>query len=98
MDLFIDAINWIFSPERLQGPNTLPDRILEHLFFTVISVLIAAAIAIPAGYLIGHTGKGREVAVAVSGAARALPSFGLILLLVLLFGVLRVSLAAVLAF
>lgn len=98
MNLFIDAITWIFSPERLEGANTLPDRIGEHLFFTAISVLIAAAIAIPAGYLIGHTGKGREVAVAISGAARALPSFGLILLLVLLFGVLQVSLAAVVAF
>src|SRR5690554_6553795 len=98
MDLFVDAIAWIFSPERLQGSNTLPDRIGEHLFFTVVSLLIAAVIAIPAGYLIGHTGKGREVAVVISGAARALPSFGLILLLVLLFGVLRVSLAAVVAF
>lgn len=98
MNLFIDAITWIFSPERLEGTNTLPDRIGEHLFFTVISVLIAAVIAIPAGYLIGHTGKGREVAVAISGAARALPSFGLILLLVLMFGVLRVSFAAIVAF
>lgn len=98
MDLFIDAITWIFSPERLDGTNTLPVRIVEHLWFTAISVVIAAVIAIPSGYLIGHTGKGREVAVAVSGAARALPSFGLILLLVLMVGVVRVSLAAVIAF
>src|SRR5690554_6803989 len=98
MDLFIDAIAWALSPERLDGANTLPDRIGEHLLFTAISVLIAALIAVPAGYLIGHTGKGREVAVAISGAARALPSFGLILLLVLMVGVLRVSLAAIIAF
>jgi len=98
MEFFVDAIAWIFSPERIEGTNTLPSRIGEHLFFTLVSVAIAALIAIPAGYLIGHTGKGREVAVAISGAARALPSFGLILLLVLMFGVLRVSLAAVVAF
>src|SRR5690554_604416 len=98
MDLFIDAITWIFSPERLQGTNTLPDRVGEHLWFTVISVAIAAIIAVPSGYLIGHTGKGREIAVAISGAARALPSFGLILLLVLMLGVVRVSLAAIIAF
>lgn len=98
MNSFSDAISWIFSPERLEGAHTLPDRIGEHLFFTFLAVLIAALIAIPVGYLIGHTGKGREVAVAISGAARALPSFGLILLLVLMFGVLRVSLAAVVAF
>lgn len=98
MDLFVDALAWIFSAERLEGSNTLPGRIAEHLGFTAISVLIASAIAIPAGYLIGHTGKGREVAVAISGAARALPSFGLILLLVLMVGVVRVSLAAIIAF
>src|SRR5690554_691614 len=98
MEFFVDAIAWIFSPERIEGTNTLPSRIGEHLFFTLVSVAIAALIAIPAGYLIGHTGKGREVAVAISGAARALPSFGLILLLVLMFGVRRLSLAAVVAF
>lgn len=98
MDLFIDALGWIFSAERLEGGNTLPDRIVEHLGFTAISVLIAAVIAIPSGYLIGHTGRGKEIAVAISGAARALPSFGLILLLVLMVGVVRVSLAAVIAF
>src|SRR5690554_7191246 len=91
MEFFVDAIAWIFSPERIEGTNTLPSRIGEHLFFTLVSVAIAALIAIPAGYLIGHTGKGREVAVAISGAARALPSFGLILLLVLMFGVDRKS-------
>jgi osmoprotectant transport system permease protein len=94
MELFADALAWLFSPERLEGSGALTVRIGEHLFFTAISVLLAAVI----GYLIGHTGQGREVAVAISGAARALPSFGLILLLVLLFGVLQVSFASVVAF
>jgi osmoprotectant transport system permease protein len=98
MELFAAAIAWLFSPERLEGSGALTIRIGEHLFFTAISVLLAAVIAIPIGYLIGHTGKGREIAVGISGAARALPSFGLILLLVLLFGVLQVSLASVVAF
>jgi len=61
-------------------------------------VVIAAAIAIPLGYFIGHTGKGREIAIGVSGAARAIPSFGLILLLVLLIGVTQKPLAAFVAF
>lgn len=98
MELFADALAWLFSPERLEGSGALTVRIGEHLFFTALSVLIAAIIAIPVGYLIGHTGKGREIAVGITGAARALPSFGLILLLVLLFGVLQVPLAAVVTF
>ena len=98
MNLFLDALAWIFSPERLTGNDSIPAAFAAHLAFTVIAVLIAALIAIPFGWAIGHTGRGREIAVAVSGAARALPSFGLMLLLVLIFGVLHKPEAAIVAF
>ena len=98
MNLFADAFAWLFSPDRLTGPHPLPAAIAEHLFFTFVSVAIAAAIALPLGYLVGHTGKGRDLAVALSGAGRAVPSFGLILLLVLVFGVLHKPAAAITAF
>lgn len=98
MNLFADAFAWLFSPERLEGQYALPVLFGQHLFYTVISVLIAAIIALPAGWAIGHTGRGREIAVAISGAARAVPSFGLMVLLVLLLGVLRVPEAAVVTF
>ena len=98
MNLFAEALAWLFSPDRLAGSSPIPLRLGEHLFFTFIAVVIAALIAIPIGYLIGHTGRGREIAVGLSGAARALPSFGLIILLVLLIGVLLTPAAALIAF
>ena len=98
MNLFADAFAWLFSPDRLTGPHPLPQAIAEHLFYTFVSVAIAAVIALPIGYLIGHTGKGRDVAVAIVGAGRAVPSFGLILLLVLFLGVLHKPAAAITAF
>ena len=98
MNLIADALAWLFSPERLTGAQPVPMAFAAHLFYTFVSVLIASAIAIPVGWLIGHTGRGRELAVGLSGAARAVPSFGLILLLVLLLGVLRKPEAAVTAF
>ncbi|MGV9768626.1 ABC transporter permease [Microbacterium sp. NPDC003461] len=98
MNLLLDALAWLFSPDRLSGSNALPAALLAHLFYTFVSVAIAAVVAIPLGWLIGHTGRGREIAVALSGAARALPSFGLILLLVLLLGVARKPEAAITAF
>ncbi len=97
MNLFLDAILWLFSPDRLAGANAIPVRLGEHLFFTFIAFLIASAVAVPVGFLIGHTGKGREIAVAISGAARALPSFGLILLLVMIIGVLQIAPAVTIA-
>lgn len=98
MNVFADAFAWIFSPDRMTGSLPLPTAILQHLAFTFGSVAIAALIAIPLGWLIGHTGRGREFAVALSGAARALPSLGLVVLLVLVFGVLYKTEAAVVSF
>ncbi|WP_447647192.1 ABC transporter permease [Microbacterium forte] len=98
MNLFAEAFAWMLAPEQWTGNYALPKLLAEHLALTVISVLIAAVIAVPIGWLIGHTGKGREVAVAISGAARAIPAFGLMILLVLLLGVLRVPQAAIITF
>src|SRR3546814_9418963 len=77
---------------------SIPVATAQQLAYTAISVLIAAVIAVPVGWYIGHTGKVREIAVAISGAARAIPSFGLLILLVLLLGVLHKPEAAVITF
>jgi osmoprotectant transport system permease protein len=95
MNLISETIAWI--AEHFAS-GELWVRIGEQVFYTVISVLIASVIAIPIGYVIGHTGRGREIAVGISGAARALPSFGLILLLVSLVGVVQRPIAAFAAF
>lgn len=98
MNLFAETWAWLMDPARWSGPNGIPVAIAQHLGYTFLSVLIAAAVAIPVGWAIGHTGRGREIAVAVSGAARAIPSFGLLVLLVLVMGVLQTQAAAVITF
>jgi len=85
VNIFTSAFVWLFSPERLEGSNAILPRLGEHLYYTIVSLLLAAVIAVPIGYLIGHTGKGRDLAVGITGAARALPSFGLILLIAAIF-------------
>jgi osmoprotectant transport system permease protein len=97
MNLFAQAIAWIFGGDTgLMDPIGV--AIVQQLLYTVVSVVVAGLIAIPVGWYIGHTGRGREVAVAISGAARAIPSFGLLLLLVLVMGVLHKPEAAVITF
>ncbi|MQM27250.1 ABC transporter permease [Glycomyces albidus] len=98
MNLLADAFAWLFAPEQWTGPNALQHLLAQQLSFTATAVAIAALIAVPLGWAIGHTGRGREVAVAFSGAARAVPSFGLLVLLVLVFGVLRKPEAATVTF
>jgi osmoprotectant transport system permease protein len=78
------ALTWLFDPKHWSGPTGIPTRILEHLGYTALTVLIAAAIAVPLGAIIGHTGRGTFVIAGLSNGLRALPELGLLTLLVLL--------------
>lgn len=98
MNFLLDALAWIFAPAQWTGPFGIPTLLAQQLGYTFAAVGIATLIAVPIGWAIGHTGRGRDVAVAISGAARALPSFGLLLLLVLLLGVTRKPEAALVTF
>ena len=71
MNLISDALSWIFAAEQWQGDGGLAALLGQHLLFTVLAVLIAGVIAIPAGWAIGHTGKGREIAVGIAGGLYA---------------------------
>lgn len=81
------ALEWLSDPMRWSGPSGIPQRLLEHLGYTALGVLVAALIAIPLGLLVGHTGRGKGLAVAAAGAARALPTLGLVTLFALLMGI-----------
>jgi osmoprotectant transport system permease protein len=85
VNLFGDAFAWIFA-NWTTGPN-VSGHILEHLAVSGVCVLIAVAIAFPIGVAIGHTGKGRGAAILISNVARAVPTLGLLSILILLTGV-----------
>lgn len=87
MNLFFDGIAWILDPANQTGPGGWFARLGEQLAYTFGAVLIAAIIAIPLGYLVGHTGRGRDIAVSLSGGFRALPSLGVLILLGLGLGI-----------
>lgn len=78
------TLKWLFDPDHWSGPTGFPARIVEHLGYTALSVLIAAVIAIPLGAVVGHTGRGTFLVAGLSNWLRALPELGLLTLLVLL--------------
>ncbi|MEU8381255.1 ABC transporter permease [Streptosporangium sp. NPDC048865] len=80
IDFFGDPANW-------SGPDGIPNRLLEHLEFAGLSLLLAMLIALPLGLLIGHTGRGATLVILTANAARALPTLGLLVLIVLFMGV-----------
>ena len=59
MNLFAEAFAWLFSPERFEGTYALPTLLGQHLLYTAVSVVVAALIALPAGWLIERAGFGR---------------------------------------
>lgn len=86
-DVFGEAFTWLADPDHWQGSDGVTHRLVEHVTYTGLAVAISAAVAIPLGLWIGHTGRLRLVAVAVTGALRALPTLGVLTLVVLWRGI-----------
>lgn len=86
MNLFGETWAWLTSPASW-SEGGIPARIGEHLTVTLIAVSIAAVIAVPLGVLIGHRRRGGGWFVASAGAARAIPTLGLLTLFALALGI-----------
>ena len=84
MNTFVDAIKWIFTPANWHVVNFQPgiaSQLWYHVQLSAISVAIAAAIAIPIGLYVGHQRRGTWLAVAIANIGRAIPSYGLVVLI-----------------
>ncbi len=82
--IFSQVLAWLADPAHWRGPNGVGVRIAEHLYYTVVAVLLASAVAVPVGLLVGHTARGGVVLVGLANAMRALPTLGLLTFLFLL--------------
>jgi osmoprotectant transport system permease protein len=76
---FSDSAHW-------QGYDGIPTRVGEHVRYTLEALAIAAVIALPVGLVTGHYGRGGNALALIAVAGRALPTFGLLVLMTLLVG------------
>lgn len=86
MNLWTQLGQWLTTSAHWRGPTGVPTRVLEHLEYTGLTMLIAIVIAIPIGILVGHTGRGGLVVVGLANGLRALPTLGLLTAVVLSTG------------
>jgi osmoprotectant transport system permease protein len=86
MNFLTQALSYVFTAGNWTGPVGLAARTLEHLEYTAAAVAVSALVAIPIGLIVGHTGRGTLVVVSLVNALRALPTLGVLLLAVLLWG------------
>jgi osmoprotectant transport system permease protein len=82
-----DLFSYLTTASNWRGSSGILDRILQHLAYSVETLLIAAAIALPLGLLSGHTGRGGAFLSMVANATRALPTLGLLTIFAILIGV-----------
>ena len=80
----IQVWQWLTDPANWAGTDGIWRRLGQHLEYSGSSLLIAAAIAIPLGLWIGHTGRGRVLVVGLANGVRSIPTLGLLFIVLLL--------------
>ncbi|GAB3455040.1 ABC transporter permease [Streptomonospora sediminis] len=86
MSLLADVAAWFARPENWHGSGGIPARFAEHVYYSLLALVLSAAIAVPVGLLTGHTGRGGFLAISLANFARALPTIGVLTLVVLGMG------------
>ncbi|MGW1878627.1 ABC transporter permease [Streptomyces sp. NPDC001975] len=76
---FSDSSHW-------QGYDGIPTRLWEHVQYSLEALAYAAVIGLPIGLVTGHYGRGGNTLALIATAGRALPSFGLLVLMFIWLG------------
>ncbi len=95
MNVVNEVIGWLTDAAQWSGADGIPVRTLQHLWYSLLATAVAAAIALPIGVLIGHTGRGAVFAVNLTNLGRAIPTLGILILVFTLagFGIIPVLVA-----
>jgi osmoprotectant transport system permease protein len=71
------AWRWLADAAHWSGQDGVWHRLTEHLQYTGVCLGLALAVALPAGLVLGHLGRGGAVAVNLSNIGRAVPTLAL---------------------
>jgi len=77
---------WFNDPANWQGSDGIPTRVVEHLVLWAKAMTIAVAIAVPGGLLLGRSRRSGVFTVNVANVGRAIPSFAVLVVGVIWFG------------
>ncbi|MCT9092299.1 ABC transporter permease subunit [Streptomyces sp. ASQP_92] len=83
MNTLSDAWSWLTSAAHWSGENGIWHRLGEHLWLTALCLVLSCLIALPVALVLGHLGKGGTLAVNISNVGRAVPTFAVLVLLLL---------------
>lgn len=87
MSFIGEVVDWFSDGSHWTGNDGVIHRLAEHVQISLVSIVIAALIALPIGIVLGHRRRGGLVSINVSNIGRAIPSFALLILMVQMFGI-----------
>lgn len=87
MNLLFEAFQWLADGHNWLGPSGILERVGQHIVFVAAVVSVSTLIALPIGLYIGHTGRWKNLVMIGTGAARAVPTLGLLTLVGLWLGI-----------
>jgi osmoprotectant transport system permease protein len=84
-----DVVDWFTTSAHWHGTAGIPHRLEEHVVMSAAATVAACVIALPIGIALGHRHRSRAaatVAINVANIGRALPSYGILVLFAVAFG------------
>jgi osmoprotectant transport system permease protein len=78
MSAFGDALVYLNDPLNWTRRGGILDLLGQHLTVSAVAVLAAAVVALPAGVLLGRSGRGAGAIVVLSNVSRAVPTLALL--------------------
>jgi osmoprotectant transport system permease protein len=82
-----NVVRWFTTASHWRGANGIPHRLFEHLQMSIGASLLAAVIALPIGLFLGHLHRGGFIAINLANIGRAIPSFAILVIGAVMFGV-----------
>ncbi|MCX4238028.1 ABC transporter permease [Streptomyces ortus] len=83
MNTLTDAWHWLTDSAHWARDDGVWHRLGQHLVLTVVCLVISCLIALPVALVLGHLGRGGALAVNISNVGRAVPTFAVLVLLLL---------------
>ncbi|WP_438487155.1 ABC transporter permease [Streptomyces sp. S186] len=74
---------WLTTAANWSGENGIWHRLAQHATLTFACLVLSALIALPIALTLGHLGRGGALAVNLANVGRAVPTFAVLVLLLL---------------
>jgi osmoprotectant transport system permease protein len=78
MEFLGEVLAWFAAAQQWSGRDSIPVHLGGHLALSGAALVGGLLIALPIGIVIGHTGRGALLAIALANVGRAIPSLAIL--------------------